>query len=557
MSSSHSLTTREWVLPPRPKPGRKPATDVPASKRQAQNRAAQQAYRVRRAAARDEIEQALRHERDAARAKERGDEARAKQREALLANEILAWQEKCRGLERVLETERGLTRDACRRLAELREEVAAAGDGPQPAPDMPPELVGCGNCTVLTRCECFETALGMATDPDPDQDPDPAVAVAGAAGAPQSSAGAATAASSSSSLASAKRRRSPDPADYHHHQTTSSSGGGGGGGGSSSHKRLHSTTNVADTAGHEADLAAAAAALETDFTRVFCSSAPPIRVADDGDSNGNANTNTNANANANAVPRSDLCGFCQDGTPCVCAQLEESVAGGADGDGGQVAAPPTPADITLSPTTENTLHHHHHHHHLSPPAPPPPPPPPPPPRRTPGSCAQCLVDPRRTVFCKSLAALEGQRSRRRRRRRRPRTNQNQPPPPPALAASPPFAPPPPPPPLTLSCADTYTALSRHAHYAHATAHLDSWLGQLQAKKTAAAAAAAEAEAAEASIRHHADPDDDDDQDQDHHHQDEDGGGQEEDETERRPALEIEAASVMGVLMLFDRRFGKT
>lgn len=44
-------TSKKWVLPPRPKPGRKPSQDPPAVKRKAQNRAAQKAYRERRAAA--------------------------------------------------------------------------------------------------------------------------------------------------------------------------------------------------------------------------------------------------------------------------------------------------------------------------------------------------------------------------------------------------------------------------------------------------------------------------------------------------------------------------
>lgn len=41
--------SREWVLPPRPKPGRKPLADEPPTKRKAQNRAAQRAFRERRA----------------------------------------------------------------------------------------------------------------------------------------------------------------------------------------------------------------------------------------------------------------------------------------------------------------------------------------------------------------------------------------------------------------------------------------------------------------------------------------------------------------------------
>ncbi|GEQ69100.1 hypothetical protein JCM33374_g2771 [Metschnikowia sp. JCM 33374] len=53
------VTSREWVLPPRPKPGRKPSVDTPVSKRKAQNRAAQRAFRERRATRVQELEQKL------------------------------------------------------------------------------------------------------------------------------------------------------------------------------------------------------------------------------------------------------------------------------------------------------------------------------------------------------------------------------------------------------------------------------------------------------------------------------------------------------------------
>ncbi|KAG7662379.1 uncharacterized protein J8A68_004150 [[Candida] subhashii] len=56
---SQIVTSREWVLPPRPKPGRKPSVDTPASKRKAQNRAAQRAFRERRATRVQELEQKL------------------------------------------------------------------------------------------------------------------------------------------------------------------------------------------------------------------------------------------------------------------------------------------------------------------------------------------------------------------------------------------------------------------------------------------------------------------------------------------------------------------
>ena len=54
-----SITSKEWVIPPRPKPGRKPATDTPPTKRKAQNRAAQRAFRERRAARVGELEDQL------------------------------------------------------------------------------------------------------------------------------------------------------------------------------------------------------------------------------------------------------------------------------------------------------------------------------------------------------------------------------------------------------------------------------------------------------------------------------------------------------------------
>lgn len=53
------VTSKEWVLPPRPKPGRKPSADTPATKRKAQNRAAQRAFRERRATRVAELEQKL------------------------------------------------------------------------------------------------------------------------------------------------------------------------------------------------------------------------------------------------------------------------------------------------------------------------------------------------------------------------------------------------------------------------------------------------------------------------------------------------------------------
>lgn len=59
VSISQLSTSKVWVLPPRPKPGRKPSTDTPPTKRKAQNREAQRAFRERRAARVSELEELL------------------------------------------------------------------------------------------------------------------------------------------------------------------------------------------------------------------------------------------------------------------------------------------------------------------------------------------------------------------------------------------------------------------------------------------------------------------------------------------------------------------
>lgn len=56
----NGITSRDYsYIPPRPKPGRKPATDSPATKRKEQNREAQRAYRARKAQQCDELEDEL------------------------------------------------------------------------------------------------------------------------------------------------------------------------------------------------------------------------------------------------------------------------------------------------------------------------------------------------------------------------------------------------------------------------------------------------------------------------------------------------------------------
>lgn len=53
------FTNKQWIIPPRPKPGRKPAADAPPTKRKAQNREAQRNFRERRAARVGELEEQI------------------------------------------------------------------------------------------------------------------------------------------------------------------------------------------------------------------------------------------------------------------------------------------------------------------------------------------------------------------------------------------------------------------------------------------------------------------------------------------------------------------
>lgn len=97
-----SMTSKEWVIPPRPKPGRKPATDTPPTKRKAQNRAAQRAFRERRAARVGELEEQLEFE------KEEHDKGQQILQDKIrrLEMDAQALQSRCEVLENMLDKER-------------------------------------------------------------------------------------------------------------------------------------------------------------------------------------------------------------------------------------------------------------------------------------------------------------------------------------------------------------------------------------------------------------------------------------------------------------------
>ena len=254
--------------------------------------------------------------------------------------------------------------------------------------------------------------------------------------------------------------------------------------------------------------------LEVDFTTVFSSQT--------------------SSSSAPRPPDSshDPCGFCQDGTPCICAEmaaedardraaatslhnaaLQQSSSAGLRSGMNQLAQftpPPSEGDVASTPqafqnapTTAKSN----------------------PCASGPGTCAQCRSDPNSTLFCLQLAASRSQSSARpaeccggsgttegccrnqhstgqttRPNKVATAPNSSQP-----TTASGPG--------ITLTCADAYTTLSRHPGYERANGEIASWMPKLHASNAATA-----------------------------------------EKLEGRPAMEIDAANVMSVLKEFDRRF---
>jgi anti-sigma28 factor (negative regulator of flagellin synthesis) len=433
MSVPLSLTSKEWVIPPRPKPGRKPATDTPPTKRKAQNRAAQRAFRERRAARVGELEDQMKQveeehdqETDALKAKIEQLEKQIQQYKA----DIAQYADRCRGLENELASHKS------RPITNVSNQDKPTGND---------AAIGCGNCTLETRCQCIDEAfIAMGGDRTPTDD---------------------------------ARQHDKRP-----------------------HSPAHALSKRMKLEPKES--------LEVDFTSMFAAR-PPARVHPD------EHSPTSAVA--------DPCGFCSDGTPCICAEMAAEqdraqtgtvsmLTRAAPRQLDQFTPPPSAGDVNMSSTIGAMA-----------------------PQTcggaAPGTCAQCRADPNSTLFCKSLAASRAQsgespaccggrtpgdsccqsndavplristRSTRSRTSTQPQTTMIDLPPPSGVR---------------LTCADAYTTLSRHPAYQRAAGDIGEWMPKLHATDPTASGA-----------------------------------------IEGRPALEIDAANVMAVLRDFDRRFGKS
>lgn len=197
MDSPMTLGPRkEWVIPPRPKPGRKPATDTPPTKRKAQNRAAQRAFRERRAARVGELEEQLKEteeERVKRETQIKGelDEARTyiTKIEAELRRSTEEKQQYQTRLARAEEMYDRVSKEAealKTEMAYLRNGAKSTGTDAVALPprrrrnpprmqqtrppisrnassDSKPHPLGCGTCSSIGRCACIEQVTTITT----------------------------------------------------------------------------------------------------------------------------------------------------------------------------------------------------------------------------------------------------------------------------------------------------------------------------------------------------------------------------------------------------------
>ncbi|KAF9877174.1 bZIP transcription factor [Colletotrichum karsti] len=503
-----SMTTKEWVIPPRPKPGRKPATDTPPTKRKAQNRAAQRAFRERRAARVGELEEQLDEQREA----QEKTEKELKDKVHGLEMEVQAFKSRCLVLENLLERER---KDRVKAEAELEgqkrrwsdQTTAASGPRRLPSPvrrdssvtvhhepptpsaghsnqpfsisqivspqdstqmEDSPAPFGCGSCDPSGSCVCAEDVL---TD-----------TITGCGGCtPEGRCACLEESFKTQIMADLKRAPSPSAAP-------------------TSVKRIRTEPAPAEET-------------EIDFTAMFSKKAPPP-----------APQQTFQIVQPQPLPSMalrDSCGFCKDGTYCICAEDAMSIGPPATTPYGP---PPAYSQQTTPPPSENDAV---------------PPPAPmeidadgavklrPRPQTTqptapisrgcgangPGTCAQCLADPKSGLFCRALSAnferkggsgggccggagAGGGCCK--------------------SESAPPRLPPKEKLGLSLSCAEAYQTLSSHRNFERAADDIGSWLPKLRAAPKP---------------------------------------GQKLPSPSRLP-IEVEAASIMSVLKDFDIRFGR-
>ncbi|KAL9069306.1 MAG: hypothetical protein Q9161_005586 [Pseudevernia consocians] len=406
---------KEWVLPPKPKPGRKPAVDTPPTKRKAQNREAQRAFRERRAAKVSELEDQMKVREEEDQKEQEKLVARVKQLEHILEDyteKLMYWRGKFSEMEDTYERERQLRQSAEMEIEILRKGMTNGteavplpprrpvqnGYTAEPAPRVQSgttttetHAMGCGKCSAETRCQCIDEAFEMDNVP-----------------------------------------AEPDAPTF---------------------KRPHSPQSLTDNKRRQ--LSNPDTSSEIDFTAQFSTRRLPTLTT---------SASTASSTAATALP--EPCGFCSDGTPCLCAELAKERPDRALKPPASTLPTP-PESATTTATSSNPY------------------------INGPGTCTQCRSNPTSTLFCRSLAETRPKTQDQPSSTSNSTTNQT------ASQGS------------TLNCAEAFTVLSRHPGFNQATADLATWIPHLSTVPSATT------------------------------------------------AFDIEAASVMGVLKLFDRRFGTT
>ena len=440
-------TQKQWVVPPRPKPGRKPALDAPPTKRKAQNREAQRAFRQRRAAKVGELEEQMKLMED----EDTREQTMLKVRIVSLERDleecsrsVAEWRTRCEMVEKEWRQEQQERSRLELEVQLLKQSMSSSTEAVKLPPrnstrksnlqtqqtdesqDKSAQSTGCGRCSIETRCQCIEDAFELNN-------------------------------LSGDSSTNFKRSRSPlDPEDNGKRQ-----------------RQDEEPTEI-------------------DFTTMKPPSLPK-----------NSSTSSSSLPNVTSAP--DSCGFCQAGTPCICAefyrqeeQLQQQCLS-QTAETQQLTTPPQEPVFpvkSLSKTCTNN----------------------------PGTCAQCLSDPRSNLFCKSLAATRASNSPPTRPSTRYSTGANR------NTSNDTISP------MgeTVSCAAAFTRLSSHPAFPQASVELGSWVPQL-ATRSIPTTSSNEESLTPATVSRSGAP------------SVEVGG---------RTAFEIEAASVMGVLKFFDRRFGQ-
>lgn len=500
MSGSGLGPTKNWIIPPRPKPGRKPATDTPPTKRKAQNRAAQRAFRERRAARVGELEEQLK-ETEEERQKREGkmcdqineqNDVISKLEDEVqrLREEAATWRDRYYELQQRFEDQKSEKDHMLLELDYVRNGSKATGTDAVPLPPrrqqrqdptpstivprdagteaQPEQPIGCGGCTATSNCACVETAISIA-----------------AAGC-----GKCTLGSHCECLdETLKATELETPlADL---------------------KRSHTTVMDTDGTKRPRYSIEQSTRQEIDFTAHFSQS----QISQ-------LPHNPSRDRNIPSVP-AESCGFCADGTYCACAEAVGSNENRLAPLLNEVTPPPSDTDAGSADCVSfklPPLHPNHRIHHpleagrsysavipklrevptiyltsaqesCS---------------EAPGSCKQCQEDPKSGLFCRSLAAVRASNS-----------SENQ-----TSSAccgggdaagtsccrrqeSKPTA--------ILSCAEAYNTLKVHKSFDQATDNINEWLPKLHASLS---------------------------------------------RYPGRAPLDIEAASVMNVIKYFDVRFGR-